>query len=70
MSLEIHSYAHCLTCVANKQTERLEVGLTRKGIQIQCPKHGLVWHLTPDDLRDQLAKGPQCMCCPGGMHRS
>jgi hypothetical protein len=68
--VEIHTFAHCKTCTVNHQTPRIEVGITRSGIRVDCKKHGLIVHLTPDELRAQISRGPQCDCCPGGMHRS
>lgn len=68
MAYEIHSHMHCRTCFGLGQTERLQVGLTRKGIQVNCPKHGEVAHFTPEQLQQQVARGAQCDCCPGGMH--
>lgn len=67
---EIHSFAHCRTCVLGGQTQRLECGISRTGFVVRCKKHGLVWHLSPGQLSAEIAKGPQCACCPGGMHRS
>jgi hypothetical protein len=67
---EIHSFFRCRACVTGGQTERLEVGLTRSGVRVQCKKHGLVVHVTPESLLEMIARGPQCDCCPGGMHRS
>jgi hypothetical protein len=67
---EIHSYVHCKQCVMGHQTERIEAGLTATGIRVDCKKHGLITHFTPDELRAQMARGPQCDCCPGGRHRS
>jgi hypothetical protein len=67
---DIHSYFHCRKCVIGGQTERLEIGLTRTGMLVACRKHGKVEHFTPDKLSEQLARGPQCECCPEGMHRS
>ncbi len=68
--LEIHTFFHCRQCVERQQTGRIEAGLTRTGIMVQCKKHGTVGHFTPEKLREWLARGPQCACCPGGMHRS
>lgn len=62
---EIHTYFHCRTCLERKQTERIEVGLTDAGIRIQCPKHGKVLQLTPEQLEARVARGPQCDCCAG-----
>lgn len=70
MTDEIHSYFHCKQCVRGGQTERIEAGLTRTGIRVDCKKHGLIGHFTPQQLTEWLAKGPLCDCCPGGMHRS
>jgi len=70
VSDEIHSFVHCRKCVTGGQTERLEVGMTRTGLRVQCKKHGLIVDFTPEFLLAQLARGPQCDCCPGGMHRS
>lgn len=67
---EIHTYAHCKQCFLRGQTQRLEAGLTTAGIRIDCKKHGLVCHFTPGELTNQIALGPRCNCCPGGMHRS
>lgn len=66
----IHTFAHCKACVMGGQTPRIEAGLSSTGIVIQCKKHGLVAHFGPEELRAQLSRGPQCDCCPGGMHRS
>lgn len=68
--LNILSYAHCRACVVGRQTERLEAGISRTGVVINCKKHGIVTHFSPEQLREQIARGPQCDCCPGGMHRS
>lgn len=70
MDPPIHSFVHCRACHERGQTERLEVGVTRAGWRVDCKKHGIVVHMTPDELREQIARGPQCDCCPGGMHRS
>lgn len=67
---EIHSFARCLTCVTNRETEWLEVGRTTTGVRIQCRKHGLVFFLTAKDLQREIERGRQCDCCPGGVHRS
>lgn len=63
---EIHTFLHCRQCSERRQSERLEVGFTRSGIRVQCPKHGLVGHFTPEDMPDWFQ--PQCECCPGGRH--
>lgn len=68
--LEVHTHAHCRGCMEGRQTERTQVGLSSTGLVIYCKKHGLIAHFSPDQLREQLAKGPQCACCPGGMHRN
>ncbi len=65
---EILTFAHCRACVLGGQTPRVEVGLTTHGIRVQCKKHGLIAHWTPQQLADQVARGPQCDCCPGGKH--
>lgn len=67
---DIHTFVQCKTCVLGQQTERLEAGISRTGVAIRCKKHGLVAHFSPEELLQQLARGPQCHCCPGGMHRS
>lgn len=67
---EIHTFAHCKACVISRQTPRLEAGLSRTGVVIRCKKHGLVVHFSPEELTQQLTRGAQCDCCPGGMHRS
>lgn len=66
----IHSFIRCQACVERGQTERLEAGITRTGITVQCKKHGVVVHYTAESLRRQVTRGPQCDCCPGGRHRS
>ncbi len=68
--LDIHSFVHCKQCMLHYQTERLEAGLSHTGVVIQCKKHGLIVHFSPEELAQQLTRGPQCDCCPGGMHRS
>ena len=68
--IEIHTFAHCRKCVESQQTPRIEAGLSRTGIVVQCKKHGLIGHWSPEQLTTFLARGPQCECCPGGMHRS
>lgn len=68
--LLIHSFMGCKACAERDETQRLEAGLSRTGLVVQCMKHGLIVHLSPEQLRRQMAKGPQCDCCPGGRHRS
>lgn len=68
--LAIHSFLHCRACTAGQQTPRLEAGVSRTGIVVQCKKHGIVVHFSPDQLRQFITRGPQCDCCPGGSHRS
>lgn len=67
---EIHTFLHCRKCTLGGQTERLEVGITRSGIRVDCRKHGLVGHFTAEQVAEWVAKGIRCECCPGGMHRS
>lgn len=68
--LNIHSFMHCRTCVERQQIERLEVGISRTGVVVQCKKHGIVVHYSPSELQRQVGRGPTCDCCPGGSHRS
>lgn len=67
---EIHTFAHCKACFQGGQTPRIAAGLSTTGVVIQCGKHGLICHFSPEELTQQLALGPRCHCCPGGMHRS
>lgn len=74
---QIQTFMHCVMCnrenpgVAPKKWARLEVGLTRRGLQVWCLRHDAeVVHLTADQIVEFLARGPLCSCCPGGMHRS
>lgn len=53
---KIENYAHCQGCVRDHSRQHLDVGLTATGIKVSCRMHGVVWHLTPDGLRDELAK--------------
>lgn len=46
----------CQGCIDSHQLLPVNVDFTATGIQIRCPIHGLLWHLTPDGLRDELAK--------------
>lgn len=66
----IHSFIHCRACSTRNQTERLEVGMSSTGLVVQCKKHGIIVHYSTDQLREQLLRGPECDCCPGGRHRS
>jgi|GEM_PF-2442127 len=75
----IHSYVECRRCAgeasAHRQSprkySRFRIGLTRDGIQVWCSRHEMeVAHFTPEQLGEFMSKGPQCECCPGGMHRS
>lgn len=68
--IEIHTFLHCAQCFRGGQTPRIEAGLSKTGVVVQCKKHGLVGHFSPEQLAQFLAKGPMCSCCPGGMHRS
>lgn len=68
--LEIHTYINCRKCVERRQTQRLEAGISKTGVVVNCKKHGIVVHVSPRHLALQLSRGPQCSCCPGGMHRS
>ncbi len=68
--LKIHSFIHCKTCVLGRQTSRTEVGISQTGVVVQCKKHGIVVHMSPEQLTEQLTLGARCGCCPGGMHRS
>lgn len=68
--LHIHSWIHCKACVERGQTERLEAGVSSTGVVVQCKKHGIIVHFSPEQLGRQIARGPQCDCCPGGRHRS
>lgn len=65
---EIRMYFHCRKCVESRQTERLEAGLTETGLRVDCRKHGLVGHFTPERLAELIADRPGCDCCPGGKH--
>lgn len=69
-NLEIHSFIHCRACVEGRQTPRIEVGVSRTGVVVNCKKHGIIVHLSPEQLQEELARGAQCDCCPGGMHRN
>lgn len=66
----IHSFVHCKACGTRGQTERLSAGLSRTGVVIECKKHGLIVHFSPEELAHWLTLGVQCDCCPGGRHRS
>jgi hypothetical protein len=68
MTLEIHTYLRCKRCLASWQTERPEIGLTRQGILLNCPKHGQIAHFTPEQLAERAATPPSS-CGPGGSHR-
>ncbi len=67
---EILTFAHCKACFERGQTMRMEAGMSTTGLVIACKKHGLIAHFSPEELAGQLARGPQCHCCPGGMQRS
>jgi hypothetical protein len=75
---EIHTFFQCAACIREKPPSqspknfmRLNVGLTRDGLQAWCVRHDInVVRLDPDGLRDMVSLGPACACCPGGMHRS
>jgi len=67
---EIRMYFHCRRCSVSGQTERLEAGISATGLRVDCKKHGLVGHFTPEKLRECLANPPECDCCPGGRHLS
>ena len=75
---EIHTFFQCAACMREKPASqspqnfmRLNVGLTSEGLQVWCVRHDInVVKLSPDALREMLGKGPQCACCPGGLHRS
>jgi hypothetical protein len=68
---EIHTFFHCARCVREGQAGKIEAGLTREGLQVWCKRHKMnVIKLSPDGLKEMGSKGPQCECCPGGMHRS
>ena len=68
--LLIHSYIHCRACTVGGQTERLEVGISRTGMIVNCKKHGIVGHFSLGQLGAELDRGPRCDCCPGGTHWS
>lgn len=68
--INIHTFFNCRACVVGQQTQRIEAGISRTGVVVQCKKHGLVGHFSPEQLAAVIARGPVCECCPGGMHRS
>jgi hypothetical protein len=35
----IHTYLHCGACEDQKQPQKIEVGFTRLGLQVWCPRH-------------------------------
>jgi hypothetical protein len=74
---QIQTFLHCARCTREnpgmppKKWARLEVGFTRRGLQVWCLRHDMeVAHFTPEKIVEFLARGPLCACCPGGMHRS
>lgn len=69
MTHEIHTYLHCKRCLGAWQTERVEVGFTPEGIRLNCRKHGLIAHFTPEQIAERITRPPECDCCAGGKHR-
>lgn len=75
---EIHTFFQCVACIREKPPSqspknfmRLNVGIGPDGLQVWCVRHDInVVKLSPDQLKDWIGRGPVCMCCPGGMHRS
>lgn len=65
MNSEIKGFVHCRQCATRGQTQRLKVGLTTEGLLVQCTKHGLVGHFTPETLGALLSHPPECDCCKG-----
>lgn len=68
--IQIHSFVHCRACFEGRQTPRIEAGISTTGVVIRCKKHGIIVHFSPQQLRQQITRGAQCECCPGGMHRN
>jgi hypothetical protein len=64
----------CGQCVAARMIPIVHVGLTRDGIRIDCERHGLMAHLTPRELAEQMRARSVCECCgepidaPTGTH--
>lgn len=68
---KIERYFHCRKCMASPgKSARIEVGLTRSGVRVDCKKHGLIGHLTPDGISGMIIENPPCECCAGGKHLS
>lgn len=73
---EILRYFHCRRCHTQKPANqsmneyaRLEVGFTKKGVQVWCTRHRMeVGTVTPAELQVFIDSPPNCECCPGGRH--
>lgn len=53
----------CGQCLAARMMPIVHVGLTADGIRVDCARHGLMAHLTPRELAEQLRAAAVCECC-------
>jgi hypothetical protein len=65
----VHTYLHCRQCLASPPGQRMELGITKTGLLVSCPEHGLVVFFTPLALAQWISRPPQCDCCRGKRHR-
>lgn len=66
MPSEKRSYLHCKQCVLGRQTQRLEVSVSERGLYVDCKKHGPVATFDPQRLADMMARAGECEFCALG----
>jgi hypothetical protein len=62
------AFVHCRSCTGEGLSPAtIEVSVTPTGVRVDCTRHGLVVHWTPEQLAATIARPPACELCAGGV---